>query len=360
MSIQHAYVVAGLPSLRVVALCWLAFPWLSASAKAQNLPFYPPTAEEVEPIYIDQSLQHWERPYEQDPYLPAAEGQAMEEYLLEDQYLEGPARSSMPPGTRPGVFQKANVMASWMPNWGGHDGYGIAQMGANLVFGFPFPERESPLLITPDYTLNFLDGPSYLPVPSRLHEASVDFNHFRAINDQWTFNAAITIGSYADDDRFADSDSFQASGRALGIYQADPLTKWIFGVVYVNRANASVLPAIGYIHATEDVSIELVFPRPRYAWRTSYNGPPGHDERWCFVQGEFGGGIWAIERPNGVDDKLSYSDLRLLIGTERKVIGGVSHRWEVGYVFNRELEFDRGGGTFDVDPAMFVRTGWTY
>lgn len=299
--------------------------------------------------------------YEMPPYYtPGAPYLEGEEVYIDEGFCPQPPPQGPPPGTRPGVFQKGSVVASWMPGWGGRDGYGISQLGANLVFGFPFPDRESPLLVTPDYTLNFLDGPDFLPVPSRLHEASVDFHHFRPLAEDWTFDAAVTIGAYADDESFNSSDAIRVSGRALGIYQADPYTKWIFGAVYVNRANATLLPAIGYIYATEDKSVELVFPRPRYAWRTWSNGPPGHDERWLFVQGEFGGGIWAIERPNGLSDTLSYSDLRILFGTERKIVGGVSHRWEVGYVFGRELEFERGGGTFDVDPTMFLRTGWTY
>lgn len=333
---------------------------LVAQASAQTIPPYPPPASEVEPIYIDESMAQWPATHVEGPYLAPGEAPILEPYLIDESYAGAPAPSVLPPGTRDGVFQKANVMASWLPNFGGRDGFGISQVGANVLFGFPFPDRESPLLVTPDYTLNFLDGPQWLPVPSRLHEASVDFHHFRAINDRWTFDAAVTIGSYADDDNFATGESMRASGRALGIYQADPNTKWVFGALYVNRANARLLPALGYIHSTDDLSIELVFPRPRYAWRTWANGPPGYDERWCYVQGEFGGGVWTIDRPSGARDTLSYSDLRIIVGTERKIVGGFSHRWEVGYVFGRELEFDGFGGSFDVDPSMFVRTGWTY
>jgi hypothetical protein len=339
----------------------MAFVGLANFAASQQVANpYPIVTEPVEPIYLDQSLEHWPGPYDQSIALPPDQAPVLEPYVFEDEYAGMTAPSVLPPGTRPGAFQKANFMASWMPNFGGRDGFGISQMGANLLFGFPLPDRESPLLVTPDYTVNFLDGPTWRPVPARLHEASVDFHHFRAINDRWTVDAAVTIGSYADEENFATSDSFRTSGRVLGMYQADPQTKWIFGALYVNRANARLLPALGYIHATEDVSIELVFPRPRYAWRTWSNGPPGYDERWCYIQGEFGGGVWSIDRPSGARDTLSYSDMRFIVGTERKIVGGLSHRWEVGYVFGRELEFDGFGGTVDIDPSMFIRTGWTY
>ena len=76
--------------------------------------------------------------------------------------------------------------------------------------------------------------------------------------------------------------------------------------------------------------------------------------------GELGGNIWAVKRADGSTDNLSYGDARVLVGYERKLVGGVSHRWEAGYVFNRELEYDSLQREFELDDSLFVRLGLTY
>lgn len=304
----------------------------------------------VEPVFV----------YPDAPHGPTMAPGYYEECPIEDGYAAAPSASRLPPGTRDGVFQKVNFTSLWMPNLGGEDGMGITQFKTDVVFGFPFLERETPLIITPEYGVQFIDGPSAIDVPPRLHDASVDFHHFRPVSDYWTFDAAVTVGAYADDHSFDSSEAVRVSGRAVGIYQSNPELQWIVGVMYVNRANATWLPAVGFIYATEDTRWEAIFPRPRYAWRTWSAGPPGVDERWWYVQGEFGGGIWAVERSSGTSDRLSYSDLRVLLGTERKQIGGLSRRWEVGYVFGREIEYASAPATFDLGDSLFVRSVLTY
>src|SRR5690606_30403513 len=90
---------------------------------------------------------------------------------------------------------------------------------------------------------------------------------------------------------------------------------------------------------TPATRLDLIIPRPRFAWQTA-GSTPG-DERWLYVGGEFGGGLWSVTRPSTGDlDVISYSDWRLLAGYERKIQGGLSWRTEAGYVFNRDLDYD--------------------
>src|SRR5690606_27662591 len=137
----------------------------------------------------------------------------------------------------------------WIPSSDSWSSAGIMQFSANAVFGFPMPTREAPLLVTPDYTISSWDGPYTLPEPHQLHEATVDFHHFRPLNDVWSFDGAVKVGIYADSESYWSADSFRVTGRALGIYQPSENHKWIFGAMVVNRANTSLLPAVGYIYA---------------------------------------------------------------------------------------------------------------
>ncbi len=265
----------------------------------------------------------------------------------------------IPPGSRPTFFQKVNFWGTWMPQFQS-DGLGVTQLKTNIVTAVPFFHRNQPLTITPEYTVRFLDGPDFLDVPSRLHDVELKFNHLRRISDRWILNAAVTLGTYADDHSFSASDAFRVSGRVVGIYEVSPETRWMFGVAYLNRANVSVLPVVGWTHTTDDLKVDLLFPIPQVAWRTWSGGAPGFNERWWYVRGEVGGGIWSVKRVTGAPDTLSYSDYRLIVGTERKLIGGLSHRLELGYVFLRDLEYDSTGTDVRVDDTLFARAGITY
>lgn len=322
---------------------------------------YVPQGSSVAPVFVE--------PQMADPWANATP----DEVVLVDQANfapygttlpeQSPAQQDLgnliPPGVRPGFFQKANLGFVWMPRFES-DSIGMTELNANIVTAIPFPRRHQPLTITPEYTVRFLDGPDFIDVPSRLHDAELKFNHVRRIADQWVFNGAITLGVYADDNSFGADDAFRVSGRALGIYEVSEASKWILGVVYLNRANTAVVPAIGYVYWTDDIKIDVVFPQPKIAWRTWSHGAPGYDERWFYVGADIGGGIWSVERANGDPDTLNYSDIRVLVGTERKQIGSISRRWELGYVFNRELEYDSYGADIEIDDSLFVRAVFTY
>ncbi len=95
-----------------------------------------------------------------------------------------------------------------------------------------------------------------------MHEATLDLHHFRRLNERWLFDGAMTIGEYADDHSFGESDALRITGRALGIYEASETWKYIIGVVYLNRAGYTVVPAVGATYTTDDFKLDLVFPPP--------------------------------------------------------------------------------------------------
>ena len=267
----------------------------------------------------------------------------------------------IPPGSRNSFFQKANATFTWMPQLDS-DSVGMTDIDVNIVTAMPFPHRYTPLTITPQYSLHLLDGPDFIDVPSRLHDLSIGFNHIRPVTDHWVFNGGFSLGLYGDDHSLDADDAFRVAGYGMGIYQSYPNSphKWIVGVVYANRAGLSVFPVAGYMYKTEDFKVDIAFPRPKVAWRTWAEGCPGYNERWWYVAGDFGGGIWAVQRDSGADDTLSYSDIRVLIGTERIHIGSLSHRLECGYVFARQLEYDSMSNDFSLDDTVFIRSALQY
>ena len=195
--------------------------------------------------------------------------------------------------------------------------------------------RDTPLLVTPYAGLHTLDNAAALDVPSTLYDAAVEFRHLRKFGDgPWAMDVQATVGYYSDFDQ-SSGDALRVTGRGLGVYESSPALKWVFGVAYLNRAGLSVLPVGGVIwQPSPDAKYELIFPRPRLYRRLA--GSTDKDEKWVYLGGEFGGGIWSVTRPSsGALDLVSYGDARVLLGYERKRQGGLSPRAEFGYVFAR-------------------------
>jgi hypothetical protein len=267
----------------------------------------------------------------------------------------------LPPGAREGVFQKFYFNGTWLPALSSEpDALGFGELDTGVVFGFPFLRRDTPLLVTPMFGVHFLDNAGDLDIPTTLYDAATEFRHLRKFGaGPWAMDVAATVGYYSDFEQ-SSSDALRVSGRGLAVYEATPGTKWVLGVAYLNRAGASVLPVGGVIYEPDPgIRYEAIFPRPRVAWRID-DGPPG-DERWAYFGGEFGGGVWSITRPSsGELDLLSYSDWRLLVGYEHKVLGGFSRRYEAGYVFKRELDYDSATPDVSLDDTLFVRAGVAY
>jgi hypothetical protein len=271
-------------------------------------------------------------------------------------------QGQLPPGARDGVFQKIYFTGTWLPRLEDErDALGFGELDAGVVLGFPFMRRDTPLLVTPQFGVHFLENADAFDIPSTLYDAAVEFRHLRKFGGgPWAMDVAATVGYYSDFEQ-GSGDALRVTGRGIAVYEGVPGTKWLLGVAYLNRAGASVLPIVGVIHEPDPTArYELVFPRPRLARQTAAS-LPGADERWVYVGGEFGGGVWSITRPaTGELDLINYSDWRLLVGYERKIIGGLSTRYEAGYVFNRELEFDSATPDVSLDDTLFVRAGLTY
>lgn len=267
----------------------------------------------------------------------------------------------LPPGARQGVFQKLLFTGTWLPQLE-NDSLGWGDLETGVVLGFPFFRRDTPLLVTPRFGVHYLERPTTPDLPDRVYDASIEFRHLRRFGDgPWAMDVAVALGYYSDFE-INDDQAFRVTGRGLAVYESSPHAKWVLGVAYLNRAGASVLPVAGVIYEpSSDIKWELIFPRPRVAWRLPGGIPGCGDERWFYLGGEFGNGVWSIERPlTRTLDLMTYRDYRFLMGYERKLIGGLSRRFEFGYVFGRELEFDSATPDVRLDDTLFARVGLTY
>jgi hypothetical protein len=318
-----------------------------------------PGALPSQPIPTSNSGEMWQvqpdgvAPYGVPPILP------------QDPQFPETAASGLRPLPRPrdardGFFQKAKFTATWIPQLD-DDSLGWTDLRSEVTVAVPFFTRDAPMLITPFYELHFLDRPNGFDLPPRLHDVAIDFSHFRRVTNNWFVNLAVAPGFYADDHSFDSDDACRINGRAVAVYDPTPELKWVIGATYVHGGWAKVVPVAGFIYEpNDDVSYEVVFPRPRVAWRLPTSPAPGCDEYWFYVLGEFANSIWAFEQNDGTPDMLAYRDFRIILGLERKIIGGLSHRIEAGYVFDREIKLASDGDEVDMDDSFLFRAGVVY
>jgi len=299
-----------------------------------------------------------------EPLLPddvAPPGQPRQEF-------EPPAGRKLPPGAKPGALQQVIFTATELPRLGG-DGLGLTTLDTSLTIGLPAPTVESPLLITPGFGTTFVDeatGAADPGLPAQLYESWLQARWLRKIGDRFGVDLAVAPGWYSD---FVNDtpQALRVTGHGFGAWEYSQDLRVVAGVIYLDRYDVNLLPAGGLLWTpADDRRFELIFPRPRLAWRVAGGDDDGRATRrraaqWLYLAGEFGGNQWAVRRDNGVDDVVVYHDYRLLAGWERRPADlGVSWRFETGWVFGRLVEYyitdtsdNRPGDTFLVRGGIW-------
>ncbi|MEN0111186.1 MAG: hypothetical protein AAF805_10745 [Planctomycetota bacterium] len=277
----------------------------------------------------------------------------------------GPQAPPLRPGPRGrGLLQGGELLFDYAPRFE-DDSLGRTVMSASLTLGVPPLVGGMPLLVTPRAGLHLVDGPDPLDVPSTLNDFEVSFASFKKLSRKWTARGSVTVGVYGDDHSLGDSDALRVSGLGLGIYEASREWQLAVGVAYLNRDDISVIPVAGAIYDAGGVRYELMMPRPRIVWRLPGDGSP--EQRSIYLGGELGGGAWAVRRTDGTTDTLNLNRFGLLLGYEwsgappgSRPGSGPSIRYELGYLFGRDLEYADSGEELSLDDSLVVRVGRTF
>lgn len=282
-------------------------------------------------------------------------------WQAEESFIQGDPSPVMPMSTKisnrkSGIFQRFSFTETWL------EGGRIADVGMNelemyATFALPLPTADHPLLITPGFETIFLNGPITPDLPGQVYSAYAQFLWIPRISDRWTAFVGINPGMYGDYE--TSTEVFRLLGRGMLRYDWMPdYLQLMFGVLYLDRDDYSILPAGGVIWTpSDDVRFDILFPQPKLAYRFSYSE---RHEDWFYLGGEFGGDTWAVRRASGADDRITLRDLRLLFGVERKYDGGAGVRFEIGYVFSRVVEYASATPDIDLDSTLLLRGGFTF
>jgi hypothetical protein len=272
------------------------------------------------------------------------------------------------------VFQ--GVRGSWAYLLGDGQGtnVGINELDTTATFALPFFHNSpaninhAPLLITPGFGLQLWDGPQtsntlLADLPPNTYDVFLD----TAWNPKFTplFGAelGIRVGIYTNWDVLV-WESWRIMGRAIGTLQMTPTMQGKVGIVYLDRNQVKLLPAVGMTWTPDaDSRYDIFFPAPRAAkrfWSTSRHN------WWGYLSGEYGGGAWTFRRSTSRYNMITgfdYNDIRIALGTEWVPLAktGLSGNFEIGYVFYRQLFYVEGPPQIQNLPdTMMFRLGLAY
>jgi len=265
-------------------------------------------------------------------------------------------------------LQQISFEHTWLYSENGdHDDLGVNRTELAATFGIPiFYNPDTPLLLTPGFAFNWFEGPQTLPaavgpgippnpdLPPRVYDAYLDAAWHPRLADWFHADLGLRTGVWTDFDE-VNSDSIRILGRGLGVLAFSPQFDVIGGVWYFDRNRIKLLPAGGVHWRPSGLwDFYLVFPNPKIR-RRSVN--IGSSQWWMYLAGEYGGGRWTVERLTGPDD-IDYNDIRIIYGLEWETQTQARGYVEIGYVFDREIVFDRSPTpNLDLDDTFMVRAG---
>ncbi len=269
-------------------------------------------------------------------------------------------------------LQQISFEHTWIYGESGFDELGINRTELSATFGIPiFYNPNTPLLVTPGFAFNWLDGPvtpvdpNGVPLPGsadlppRVYDAYLDVAWHPQLTDWLHADLGLRTGVWTDFNE-VNSDSVRILGRGLGVLSFSPQFDVLVGVWYLDRNRVKLLPA-GGVHwrPSPEWDAYLVFPNPKIRKRSI---SIGSSQWWIYSAGEYGGGRWTIERASGMADDIDYNDIRVIFGLEWETQTQARGHVEVGYVFDREILYDRtmSPAQLKLNDSFMVRAGFDF
>lgn len=223
----------------------------------------------------------------------------------------------------------------------------------------------------------WLSGPDSPDLPPYLFNILISVGATAQVSDRLAFDAVISPGWYSD---FSNKgiEAFRLPWHFVSFHKVSDDWQWVLGITDLSRQDIRLLPVAGVIYAppSGDVRLDLVFPKPKVAWRvcqrkkqelsswksgeSSGSISINEHEGWLYLAGELGGGSWAISREDRSYDVVTYRDYRLVAGWENRQPKGRASRIEVGWIFGRAVEYQSNNGNYNPPDSLMIRMSTDY
>lgn len=289
--------------------------------------------------------------------------------MLTDPFLGGAATVS-PYGAIPGgVSYGANGPQPYRFGWtwrvdvgylpeesvsGGAGDFGIFEVNTDFRYTAPLPAGWI-FSSTPQFNYRNWDTPGALGLPNSVYRVGWDLELATPANNIWSAQLGFNPSVNSDFEGSLGSEAWNFDGRGILFLRSTPQWMWAFGAGFWDRVNDRVIPYAGVVWTPDDVwEWRLIFPNPRVS---VFLGNPWGVATWFYVSGEYHIEAYQVElSPTGTREKMEIEDWRLMLGL-RSDACWVSSFIEAGWVFERDVEFQRGTPGFNISDGFIARLG---
>ena len=221
-----------------------------------------------------------------------------------------------------------------------------------------------PLHVSPTFITHFWDGPDSDPVafptelPPRAYSAFLNLRWQPMLTPAFGGDVDFNVGVFSDFDTFV-NDSLRFFGTGVLVAALTPTVSIKGGVNYLDRYDTKMFPAFGILWIPNpQVRFDIFFPKPKLA---QYLTTLGNTDVWWYLNGEYGGGSWTIDRGLGGDRRVDINDIRVGGGLEWTCQSGMRAFVETAYVFDRKLVFATGPiAERSLQDTIMVRSGFAF
>jgi len=255
------------------------------------------------------------------------------------------------------ALQKISVSGGWLVAAGDKD-LNNSFFEGSIGLAVPLGSFDNVLGITPYFRTDWMDAASGIEIPDELFDTGVRLFWQKPINERLSMMAVVSPSVRSD---FTTGDgAIRIFGMALLTWQKAPDRLALsMGVVYLDRPDIPILPAVGLSWTPNPrTKLDIRFPESKISWRIEKHG--AQDETWAYLSGGFGGNTWAVTRDSGATDQLSLRYLSLMIGMESIFDGGTGWFAEFGLAFDRQLEYESATAEIPLSNALMVQGGWSW
>lgn len=269
---------------------------------------------------------------------PAAPDERLSSFMLTPR----PERNSL--------CQGAAAFMSYIPN-AGEKRSGQTALGGSITLGFPLPDEEHFLFLTPDIRWVDFTLPSaeetVFGKKAGLYSTGGEARYLFPACDALLMDLAVGV-HWNSDFKASNSKALRITGRACGLWRMSDQARLLLGAAYTDLSDWPVVPVAGIIwQPSDDLSVEAYFPRPKISRRlSSFSRMAECDASyWAYLAGEmeFNRAVFQPDStfygaPNAA--QLTYYDYRFLAGLERRATDDLNWAIEGGVVFGRDLKLE--------------------
>jgi hypothetical protein len=263
------------------------------------------------------------------------------------------------------LFQDTRLVYTWLAGKDSPEEMQTNDVELATTLNLPnFFWSNRPLHVSPTFIAHFWDGPDTDPVefptalPARAYSAFLNLRWQPMLTPAFGADIDFSFGAFTDFDTFV-NDSWRFYGTGVLIAALTPTVSLKGGINYLDRYDTKMFPAFGVLWIPNpQTRFDIFFPKPKLA---QYLTTMGNTDVWWYLNGEYGGGSWTIDRGIGGDRRVDINDIRAGVGLEWTCHRGTRGFVETAYVFDRKLVFASGPiAKRTLKDTIMIRGGLAY